>query len=122
MIVGYCENSKTFRIDIPSQRKVEISRDVTFNEDATLGKVRDLPPPPPLEKNDDMDILDGPSVLEYEIDIVDNPMEPKDPFNPPPSDSPSRKRPLWLRDTLQDVEKQVLVRRSFRERKQPCGY
>jgi len=33
MFVGYCENSKAFRIYIPGQRKVEISRDVTFDED-----------------------------------------------------------------------------------------
>ena len=49
--VGYCENSKAY---IPGQGKVEISRDVTFDEDATLGKARDLPSPPlPKKENDD---------------------------------------------------------------------
>lgn len=37
MFVGYCEDSKAFRIYIPGQRKVEINRDVMFVEDATLG-------------------------------------------------------------------------------------
>ena len=36
--VRYCENSKAFRIYIPSQRKVEISRDVIFNENSSLEK------------------------------------------------------------------------------------
>ena len=94
--IGYYENYKALRIYIPSQRKVEIRRYVTFDEDVTLGKVRDLPLPPPKKRNDDMDILDGPSMLESKTDIVDDPMEPMDPLDPPPSDTPTRKRPIWL--------------------------
>ena len=104
--MGYCENSKAYRIYIPGQRKVKISRDVRFDEDATIGKVRDLPLPPP-PKGDDWDILDSPFVLESDID--DDPMEPMDPLDPPPSDPPTRKRLLWLRDTLHDAKKHVPV-------------
>ena len=99
--VGYCEYSKAFRIYIPIQRNVEISMDVTFDGDASLGKVRDLPPPPLLENNkDDMDILDGPSMPKFEIDIINDLMEPMDPLDPPLCERPARKNPLWLRDTL----------------------
>jgi hypothetical protein len=38
IFVGYCEVSKAFRIYIPSEHHIEISRDVTFDEDATLKK------------------------------------------------------------------------------------
>jgi transposase InsO family protein len=38
IFVGYCEVSKAFRIYIPGQHHIEISRDVTFDEDATLKK------------------------------------------------------------------------------------
>jgi hypothetical protein len=38
--VGYCEVSKAFRIYIPGHRHIEISRDVTFDEEATLKKSR----------------------------------------------------------------------------------
>jgi hypothetical protein len=38
IFVGYCEVSKAFRIYIPSHRHIEISRDVTFDEDAALKK------------------------------------------------------------------------------------
>ena len=41
--VGYNETSKAYRIYVFGQREVEISHDVTFYEDATLGKVRDIP-------------------------------------------------------------------------------
>jgi hypothetical protein len=38
IFVGYCEVSKAFRIYIPSQHHIEISRDVTFDEDEALKK------------------------------------------------------------------------------------
>lgn len=41
--VGYIETSKAYRIYVPRQREVEISHDVTFDENSALGKVRDLP-------------------------------------------------------------------------------
>jgi hypothetical protein len=40
ILVGYCEVSKAFRIYIPSHRHIEISRDVTFDEEARLKKSR----------------------------------------------------------------------------------
>ena len=38
--MGYCEVSKAFRIYIPGHRHIEISRDVTFDEEAALKKSR----------------------------------------------------------------------------------
>jgi hypothetical protein len=38
VFVGYCEVSKAFRIYILGQHHIEISRDVTFDEDTTLKK------------------------------------------------------------------------------------
>jgi hypothetical protein len=40
IFVGYCEVSKAFRIYIPVHHHIEINRDVTFDEDATLKKLR----------------------------------------------------------------------------------
>ena len=69
-----------------------------------------------------MDNLDGPSMLKYETDIVDDPVEPMDPLDTPPFDPLPRKRPLWLHGSLQDGERHVPIQRSFRERKKPCQY
>ena len=44
IFVGYCEVSKEFRIYIPSYHHMEISRDVTFDEDAALKKSRKCQP------------------------------------------------------------------------------
>jgi hypothetical protein len=38
--VGYCEVSKAFRIYIPGHHHIDISRDMTFDEDAVLNKSR----------------------------------------------------------------------------------
>jgi hypothetical protein len=40
IFVGYCEVSKAFRIYIPSHCHIEISRDMTFDEEAALKKSR----------------------------------------------------------------------------------
>jgi len=37
---GYCEVSKAFIIYIPGYHHIEINRDVTYDEDATLNKSR----------------------------------------------------------------------------------
>jgi hypothetical protein len=40
IFVGYYEVSKAFKIYIPGHRHIEISRDVTFDEEAALKKSR----------------------------------------------------------------------------------
>jgi hypothetical protein len=40
--VGYCEVSKAFRIYIPGHHHTKISRDVTFDEDPVLKKLRKI--------------------------------------------------------------------------------
>jgi hypothetical protein len=40
IFVGYCEVSKAFKVYIPGRHHIKISRDVTFDEDATLKKSR----------------------------------------------------------------------------------
>ena len=38
IFVGYSESSKAYRIYVPSQQKVEINRDVTFDENISFSK------------------------------------------------------------------------------------
>ena len=40
--VGYSETSKAFRIYVPGERHVEVSRDVTFHEEATFKWSKEL--------------------------------------------------------------------------------
>jgi hypothetical protein len=42
VFVGYSENSKAYRIYVASQRTIEVSKDVTFHEEVTFKKSREL--------------------------------------------------------------------------------
>ena len=42
IFVGYCEVSKAFKVYIPGYHHIEINRDVTFDEDATLKRSREF--------------------------------------------------------------------------------
>jgi hypothetical protein len=41
--VGYSETSKAYRIYIPGQKFIKVSRDVTFHEETTFRRARELP-------------------------------------------------------------------------------
>jgi hypothetical protein len=41
MFVGYSETLKAYRIDIPRQRHIEVSRDVKFEEDLAFKRSRE---------------------------------------------------------------------------------
>jgi hypothetical protein len=41
--VGYSETSNAYRIYIPGQKFIEVSRDMTFHEETTFRRARELP-------------------------------------------------------------------------------
>ena len=104
---------KAYRIYVPGQREVEISHDVTFDEDASLKKVVDLSR---AEENHEARPRNQEEPQDETMPDVEGPMDPIDPY-------PSlRKRPSWLRDTLEDAEGHAAPRGTFRESKKPCRY
>ena len=76
MFVGYNETSKAYRIYVHGQREVEISHDVTFDEDASLGKVRGLPIP---KKDKDEDVGKQEKLMDEPMPDVEGPIDPIDP-------------------------------------------
>jgi hypothetical protein len=56
--LGYSETSKAYRIYIPGQKFIEVSRDVTFHEETAFRQARELPcdskeqEAPPLDPSD----------------------------------------------------------------------
>jgi len=102
---------------VAGQREVEISHDVTFDEDMALSKVDNLPI---LRKSGEAD-TNKPEEKQYEtMPEVEEPMDRID----PPTQEPfsSRKRPSWFRGTLNDVEGLIAPRGTFRESKKPTKY
>jgi hypothetical protein len=107
IFVGYYEVSKAFRVYTPGYHHIEINKDVTFDEDATLKKsgicqleeVYEEEPVDPRVAEPMREVIASPDeeILE-DHDIVE--------FQEPPQMMISHKRkPAWARELTQDGEK-----------------
>jgi len=115
--MGYSENSKGYRIYVVVQKEVDISHDVTFDEDMALMKINNLPI---LRKVKEVDTRNQGEKEDETMPNVDEPMDPIDPL--PHEPSSSKRRPSWLRETLEDAERNIAPRGTFSERKKPNRY
>jgi hypothetical protein len=110
IFVGYCEVSKAFRIYIPGHRHIEISRDVTFDEEATLKKSRrcqleDMHEEEPENPRTTESMREVPKAAEPVREVIASPDEetPEDhditEVQEPPQMTFSHKRkPAWARE------------------------
>ena len=114
IFVGYSENSKGNRIYVVGQKEVEISHDVTFDEDMALRKINNLPI---LRKDKEADTGNQGEKEDETMPDVDEPIYRIDP--PPHEPFSSKRRPSWLRETLEYVERHIAPRGTFRESKKP---
>ena len=113
--MGYCEVYKAFRIYIPSHHHIEISRDVTFDEDATLKKskicyleeayeeepvipntsMREVPratePVREVVTSHDEELLEDHDIVEVQ--------------EPPQMTILHKRNPAWAREIIQDGDK-----------------
>jgi hypothetical protein len=131
IFVGYCEVSKAFKIYIPGHHHIEISRDVTFDEDATLKKSRrchleevyeeELVIPRIAES-----VREVPRAIELVREVVTSPdeeiIEDHDivEFQEPPQMTIFHKRnPAWARELIQYGEKYGVPEGTARQVKKP---
>jgi hypothetical protein len=115
IFVGYSDSSKAYRIYIPDQHNIEVSRDVTFNERMAFRKsieetieeeeIEELNEENTEGENNEKDQLDHP------MEICEN----NDPDNIPKN----KKIPACLEATLQDVERIKVPEGTSRKTKRP---
>jgi hypothetical protein len=129
IFVGYCEVSKAFRIYIPDQHHIEISRDVTFDEDAALKKskicqLEEVCEEEPVIPNTAMRQV--PRAVEPEREVVTSPheelLEDHDivEVQEPPQMTILHKRKLaWARELIQYGEKYDVPQGTTRHAKRP---
>ena len=79
VFVGYSESAKAYRIYIPGQRKIELSRDVTFEEDIAYQRSRHIERDSD-EKEAPQDVLASPSPAIERESIEED-------YSAPPTDS-----------------------------------
>jgi hypothetical protein len=114
IFVGYSDSSKAYRIYIP-EHKIEVSRDVTFNEKMTFKKsieetieeeeIEELNEENTENENDEKELHDHPM---EPCENIDSYIVPK-----------TKKRPAWLEATLQDTEILKVPEGTFRKSKRP---
>ena len=125
IFVGYSESAKAYRIYIPDQRKMELSRDVTFEEDVAYRRSRRTD----NDSDYSQELLASPSPPTEKETMEDDVIEPTDPVDSVILDPVLRdtailghkRRPAWARQTLQDAEGHAAPR-PFRESKRPQRY
>jgi predicted Zn-dependent protease len=125
IFVGYRENSKAYRIYVPGQRQREVSKDVTFHEEVTFKKSRELQqeseavqPTSPSSENEESDDQreephEGPS---------DEPLELAEELERTLEEPPTKRKRGWLKETMQEAEKIAARKGTFRESKRPHRY
>jgi transposase InsO family protein len=129
IFVGYCEVSKAFRIYIPGQHHIEISRDVTFDEDATLKKsklcqLEEVYEEEPVIPSTAM--REVPRAAEPVIEVVTSPdeelLEDHDIVEvqePPQMTILHKRKPTWARELIQNGEKYGVPQGTMRQGKRP---
>ncbi|XP_059068350.1 uncharacterized protein LOC131858893 [Cryptomeria japonica] len=127
IFVGYPESSKAYRVYIPGQKQIEISRDVSFEEDVACKRSRGTTMEIDREDHEasqdsDIAVPDSPLEIQRETPELEDPIDPVDPIDSiagPSNVSFDKKIPLWAIHTMQGAEKYSAPRGTFRESKRP---
>jgi hypothetical protein len=129
IFVGYCEVSKAFRIYIPGHHHIEISRDVTFDEDATLKKSRRCQLEEVYEEEPVIPrtaVREVPRAEELVGEVVTSPdeeiLEDHDILEvqePPQMTILHKIKPAWARELIQYGEKYGVPQGTTRQVKRP---
>jgi hypothetical protein len=115
IFMGYSDSSKAYRIYILEQHKIEVNRDVTFNERMAFGKS--------IEENieeEEIEELNEESTknVNDKKELPNHPMEPCeniDSYIVPKT----KKITAWLEATLQDAERLKVLEGTFKKSKRP---
>jgi hypothetical protein len=103
IFVGYCEVSKAFRIYIPGYHHIEINRDVTFDEDATLNKsgicqLEEVYEEEPIAPRVAEPVKEVTVSSEEDHDMIES-------QEPPQMTISHKRKPTWVRELIQYGDK-----------------
>ena len=132
--MGYSETSKAYRIYVLGQRHIEVSRDVTFHEEAVFKRSKELPLDTEVEESETPQIqapVSETSNLDMQMEELDERLDQIDPVEPIEQvdrslEAPqTKRRPTWCREIMHEAEKHGAPSGTFRESKRPqrfAGY
>ena len=96
-------------------KKIDISRDVTFNEDSSYNKSK-------KRLVEDSEEIEVPKIKDTTMNDVNQDEyqeieEPQEPVDPPQEKNPHKRKPAWVREHIQGVERYGAPKEMHRERK-----
>ena len=103
IFVGYSESSKAYRIYFPGFKKIDISRDVTFDEDSAYIKSRKKSAEEPEETRAPRihDTTMNKEIQEEYRELE----EPQEPIDPPQEKNTHKRKPAWVHEIIQGAER-----------------
>ena len=115
--MGYSESSKAYIIYFPGYKKIDISRDVTFDEDTAYNKSRKRPAEEPEEAE-----AKAPRI--HDTTMNKEAQEEDREFEEPqrPVDPPLERKPAWVCEIIQGAERYGAPEENDRERKRTRSY
>ena len=102
IFVGYSESSKDYIIYFPGFKKINISRDVTFDKDSAYNKSRKRHVEEPKEA--EAPIIQDTTMNEATPEEDREIEEPHEPVDPPQEKNPHKRKPSWIREAIQGAE------------------
>ena len=96
IFVGYSESSKAYRIYFPGYKKIDISRDVTFDEGTTYNKSRKRPAEEPEEAEAEVPRIHDTTMNKEDQEEDRDLEEPQRPVDPPLEKNPHKRKLAWV--------------------------
>ena len=130
IFVGYIDSAKAYQIYLSGQKRIKLSRDVTFEEDVAFQRSRHADSDSD-EQEAPHEVLDDPSPLVAKESMEDddsveptNPIDPIVPYKIPRdiAEICHKRRHAWVRQPLQDAKGHATPCGAFRESKRPQRY
>ena len=119
--MGYSESSKAYRIYFPIFKKIDIRRDVTFDEDSTYNKSRKRT----VEDSEETKVprIQDTTMNNANKDEDQEIEEPQELVDSPQENNPHKRKLAWVREAIQAAERYGAPEEVHRERKRtrPCS-
>ena len=103
--MGYSESSKAYRIYFLGYKKIDINRDVTFDEDTSYNKSRKIPAKELEEAEVEAPRIHDTTMNEETQEEDREFEEPQRPVDPPLKKNPHKRKPAWVRELIQGVKR-----------------
>ena len=101
--MGYSESSKAYKIYFLGFKKIDIRKDVTFDEDSAYNKYRKRP----VEESEETEVpmIQDTTMNDTNQDEDQEIEEPQELVDSPQENNPNKRKSSWVREAIQGAER-----------------